>query len=256
MGSLFFDRLKNRLLRVKLNGRDIPPLIREHLCALDHLRLNRPADEFTFVAVDIETTGGDRTRDRMVSIGAVKMENGRVRLGQTFHSFVNPGRDISPESICVHGICPDMVQCASPDREVLSDFLCFLGNGILIAHHAAFDLNFINRLMKLHYGVVLQNLVLDTFFLSRYLLMLSHYGTLRRHLKLPGPGIPPGLEPAERRFDLDTVTGMLGIPVYHRHTALGDALAAAMILQQIMAAFSESGNGTLATLIQHGKLQS
>lgn len=254
MASLFFDRLKNRLLRMKLKGRDIPPLVRENLCALDHLRLNRPADDFTYVAVDIETTGGNRTRDRMVSIGALKIENGRVRLGQTFHSLVNPGRDISPESICVHGICPDMVQCAPLDREMLIGFLSFLGNGILIAHHAAFDLNFINRLMKLQYGFVLQNLVLDTFSLSRYHLMLRHYGTLRQRFKLPGPGIPPGLEPAARRFDLDTVTGLLGIPVYHRHTALGDALAAAMIFQQIVVAFSESGKGTLGTLMQHGKL--
>ncbi len=227
-------RLYNRWLRIRLSRRELPPLARANLRVLDNLRPGAPALEQRYVVVDLETTGMDPHKDRVVSVGAFRVVGGRVRLGEVFSELVNPGRDIPPESIKVHAIVPGMTRDARPAWEVFDDFLEFLGDDILVAHHARFDLFFINWVMRQRYGFRLQNLVVDTVLMCRNALLEPD---------------PYGVRRGAKRCSLDALVERYGIELPERHTALGDALATALILQRLLPELARAGWSTLKELV-------
>jgi DNA polymerase-3 subunit epsilon len=213
-------KLLNKLLKAELtvSGRlcKLPPQAAANLQALDHLRPRRPALGYDYVVVDLETTGLDLRQDRVVSVGAVRVVEGRVRLGDHFFEMINPGRDIPPEAIKIHGITPTMITQARLADAVFDDFLAYLGRDILVAHYAAFDRHFINLAMLVKYGFFLQNLVLDTVCLAERVVL---------------PSDPYGIRTSKGACSLEALVSRFGLPQPDRHTSLGDALTTAMILQ-------------------------
>ncbi len=231
--SLLKARLRNWILKTRLRGRRLPPLAAANLEALAGLEPNAPALGCSYVVIDLETTGLDPLRDRVVSVGAVRVRQGRVCLGDRFHELINPGRDVSPDSVKVHGITPQMLAGARHALEAFDDFLVYLGRDILVAHYASFDLRFINRTMRARYGFPLQNLVLDT---------------LRLCENVVFPSDPYGINSDKKRCGLDALAGRFGLPQPERHTALGDALTTAMILQRMLNDLAKKGGGSLRQL--------
>jgi DNA polymerase-3 subunit epsilon len=225
-----YARLKNQWLRRRLAGRDLPPAAWCALCAPDALAPDRPALSFRFVVVDLETTGLDLKTDRVISVGAFRIENGRIRLGDSFHELVDPGRDIPAESILVHGIVPDRIENARPAWAVFDDFIDYLGQDVLVAHHARFDLYFLNRVMRRRYGFKIQNPVLDTILMCRH--------------ALPDPDFI-GVQREARRCSLDALIQHFNLDVPERHTALGDALATALIFQRLAPLMIRAGYQTM-----------
>jgi len=237
--NLFLARLRNRWLKARLRGKTLHPSARKNLTALDHLELFHKARSCRYVVVDLETTGLSLTHDRVVSVGAFRIVEGRIRLGEVFSELVNPGRNIPPASIKVHGIVPDMVMDARPAREVLDAFLTFLGADILVAHHASFDLYFINKVMRQAHGFSVQNLVLDTV-------------ALCREIAFPPHRYPYGIHLNNMKCSLDAIADHFDIEVYQRHTAVGDALATAMVFQRILAQIEKRRSGLLRDLVKAG----
>ena len=233
--SFFKAKLKNRILRARLGGRELPPLAAANLRALDRLDPASPALDHSFVVIDLETTGLDPASDRVVSVGAVRIQEGRVRLGDRFAELINPGRDIPPESIKIHGIKPDMIEKARRAAEVFQDFLDFLAGDILVAHYAAFDLHFINRTMRGLYGFPLQNLVLDTVLMCQALVL---------------PSDPYGINRNQARCSLEELATRFGLPQGGRHSSLGDALLTAMILQRLLGRLEQVGPARLRDLMR------
>jgi DNA polymerase III subunit epsilon len=253
MGKLFTARIRNRLLRLRLGKTALAPAAAANIKALDDLDGSRPAGGYTYTVVDIETTGLDLKRSRILSIGAFKLMAGRIHLGRMFDRLVNPGRHIPPASITVHGIVPAMVASAPGGPETLDAFLRYLGNDILVAHNARFDLNFLNRLMRASHGFPLQNLTIDTLPLCENLLLPKICRPLPRQPKLLGRG---AVNPANRqnRKSLEEIAHHLGIKIHRRHTAVGDALATAMIFQRGLATLDGRGRGRLKDLIRVGAI--
>lgn len=99
--------------------------------------------ETTFVVVDLETTGGSSTDDRITEIGAVKIRGGQV-LGE-FATLVDPGRSIPPQIVALTGITSAMVYDAPPIEEVLPAFAEFARGSLLVAHNARFDMGFLRK---------------------------------------------------------------------------------------------------------------
>ena len=232
--NLWQAKLANRLARTRLARRKLAPEVRQNLLALEGKSRREMAISQRYVVVDLETTGLDHAKDRVVSVGAFRVVEGKIRLGEVFSELANPGRGIPVESIKVHGITPDNIRHARPAWEVFRDFLGFLGHDILVAHHARFDLFFLNRVMRAQYGMHLQNLVVDTVLMCRAI-----------HIEPD----PYGQKKGAKRCSLDVLAARYGLEVPERHTALGDALATALILQRLLPDMAAGGWRTLGDLI-------
>lgn len=234
----FIAFLRNRWLRYRLKSTALAPVAQINLDALTHVKLTDQAQSCRYVVVDLETTGFDLKHDRVVSIGAFRVVEGRIRLGDTFCELVNPNRNIPASSIKIHGIVPDMVADARPFGDVFDDFLEYLGVDIVVAHHASFDMQFLNRVMRAKYGFELQNLILDTVPMCREILFK------------PGIRYPFGIDLDSRQYSLDKVAKVLGIDIPMRHSALGDSLATAMIFQRVLSRLVKKGGGLLRDLVK------
>ena len=233
--SLTKAKLLNKALRFKLRSRELPDLAKANLTALDHLDPSRPVRDYSFVVMDLETTGLSIETDRVVSVAAVRMQKGQVLLGDSFTELINPGRDIPAESIKIHGIKPDQVAGARHASEVFQDFLAWLGRDIVVAHYAEFDLHFTNFTMQRLYQFKLQNLVIDLVRMCQGVVL---------------PSDPYGINRNRHRCGLDDLAERFGLSGAERHTAAGDALVSALVFQRMLALMEQKGQARLKDLIR------
>ncbi len=129
--------------------------------------LGTPLCDVTFCVVDLETTGGDRHHDGITEIGAVKVRGGEC-LG-TFQTLVNPGRAIPPRITVLTGLTDGLVATAPRIEPVLPTFLEFLGDAVLVAHNAAFDVGFLQAALDRAGRERWRGTVVDTVALARRL---------------------------------------------------------------------------------------
>lgn len=128
-----------------------------------------------YVVFDLETTGISSAYDEVIEISGVKVRGGRVI--DEYTSLVNPGRSIPRGASQVNGITDEMVRNSPLSRDVLMEFLKFLGDDVLVGHNIhSFDMRFIYRDTEKYYGRVPGNDYIDTLAVARnYLPQLSHY---------------------------------------------------------------------------------
>lgn len=170
----------------------------------------QPAPMHEWIVFDTETTGLSPATDRIVSIGAVLVSGNSVPLTTTHEWFIRVENQ-TREGVAVHGIL--ILEDFQSEEEVLLQWLIFIQNRTLIAHHAAFDTSIVNHALQRHFGIKMKNKVLDTAHLA---IKNDYYGRI------------PDAYPTER-YTLDFLLKRYNIPVQDRHTALGDALATALL---------------------------
>lgn len=149
--------------------------------------LGTPLIATTFVVLDLETTGLSPATDRITEIGAVKVCGGEV-LGE-LRTFVHPGRPIPPAITAVTGITDAMVRDAPPIAVVLPVVVDFLGDAVLVAHNAGFDVGFLRAAAAAAGVPAPAPVVVDTARLARRVLKdeVRNYrlATLAAHLRAP-----------------------------------------------------------------------
>jgi len=183
--------------------------------------------EGTYVVFDIETTGFSAVTDRIIEIGAVKVEDGKIT--DKFSTFVNPKRPIPFRITELTGITDEMV-IDSPDIEtILPQFIKFIGDAVLVAHNASFDVGFIEQNCK-RQKIEADFTYVDTVALARVLL------------------------PALNRFKLDTVAKALNISLENHHRAVDDAGCTAEIFVKFVQMLKERELTTLAKVNEFGNL--
>ncbi|KPF67239.1 hypothetical protein IP84_13920 [beta proteobacterium AAP99] len=172
------------------------------------------AEAQRWVVLDVETTGLDSGRDNLLSIGAVALIDGRIDLADSFEIHVRPPSVSSKDNVLVHGIGHGTQQRAADPKEALPRFLDYIGTAPLVAYHAAFDQAFLARAIKVQVGLPFSNAWVDLAELA--------------------PAALPKVAGEIGGRALDHWLAHFGIPVAGRHTAAGDALATAMLLQRVL----------------------
>lgn len=136
----------------------------------------------TYVVFDLETTGlYPNSGDSIIEIGAVKISNGEII--DRYDELINPGRLLNEEIIKITGINNEMLVGKRNEEEALRDFIKWVGNTPLVAHNAKFDISFIDIAFSKYNLGVLNNVVIDTLGLSRYLESKERYHNLATLVK-------------------------------------------------------------------------
>ena len=166
----------------------------------------------TFVVFDIETTGFSAVNDRIIEIGAVKVENGVIT--EKFSEFVNPERPIPFEIEKLTSINDRMVEDAPNISVILPKFMDFCGDSVLVAHNADFDTGFIRHNCEV-LGLPYDYTYVDTLGIARSFL--------------------EGL----KNYKLDTVVEAMGCTLANHHRAVDDAGATADVFVRFLERFKK-----------------
>jgi len=197
-----------------------------------------PISDVRYVVVDTELTGLDEKKDSIVSIGAVRMVGGTIRLGEQFYRLVSPKTELKADSVCIHEIMPSDVAEQPRIETALAEFLDFAGNDVLVGHFISIDLLFLDREMKRIHGHSLANPVLDTF---------SIYEWLRKRGRSRDCFSSPSGE-----YRLYDIIQCFGIPVSGAHNAIMDAFATAQLLQRLIPLLAGAGALDIGGLLKIG----
>lgn len=219
---------------------DLTPQQARRLAAWQALpvpRQDQPIGASRYVVVDVESSGLNTARDRLIAIGAVAVTNGRIRLGDSLEIVLQQAQASAKDNILIHGIGGTAQREGVPPADALLSFLEYLGKDALIAFHVAFDQAMINRAMKTWLGLAFQHAWADLAYVA--------------------PALHPRI--ARRYRTLDDWMGRFQIGNYARHNALADALSTAelfLVLQPQLASRGATRFRDVKALEQAWKRQS
>ena len=165
-------------------------------------------DSARYVVVDVETTGLDLVRDRLIAIGACVVEGCEVVVADSFEIVLRQDRVSTKDNILIHGIGGEAQREGEDPQQALVRFLDFLGKSPLVAFHVTFDQTMIKKAVKEYLGFEFKHPWLDLAYVM--------------------PSLLP--EYARRYRALDDWSGHFRINNFARHSALADALATAQLL--------------------------
>ena len=200
---------------------------------LPRAALGTPVTETRCVVVDVETSGLNLMEDRLISIGAVAVVNGKIALGDSFYVVLQQQAASEKGNILVHGIGTTAQLEGAQPVEALLAFLDYLGKAPLVAFHVTFDETMIRRALREYLGFSFKHPWLDLAYVM--------------------PGLNPPL--ARKYRALDDWIGHFGIRIDARHNALADALATAQLFQVALAQADNKNIADIAGLRDLEKAQ-
>lgn len=171
-----------------------------------------PLASAQWVAIDCETSGLDPARDRLLSVGAVRVRAGRIELGTRFGALVRQSAPSEPANILVHGIGGDTQLSGAPADEVMRALVAYVGDAVPVGFHAPFDAA-----------------------------VLARHGFRARERWVDLAAAAPALFPGRKASALEEWLAAFGIAVHARHDALGDAFSTAQLLLVILAEAQRQG---------------
>jgi DNA polymerase-3 subunit epsilon len=205
-----------------------PEFWKKHIDTVKNSRNYSNYESIRFVCLDTETTGFDYENDRILCIGAVAIKNNKILVADSFEVYIQ--QDVfNKETVKIHGIRRNGTEKKVSEKEALIQFLEYLDNAVIIAHHTKFDITMINNALKrLNIGPI-KSKQLDTNFI---------------HKKItPGNWF-------KKLYSLDELCEIYNIKMHDRHTALGDALLTAYVFIKITFKYKKNNVLNLTNLIK------
>lgn len=195
------------------------PLLARYLEACAGLATGR-IDNTPLIAVDLELTGRDTDRDRIVAMGWTEIDGGRIRIGSSRHLLIRPPpgaeRGVGRSAV-IHELRDSDIALGVPIETALQALFTAAQGRVWVFHHAELDASFLQHACLGWAGVAPRFIALDT-------LRIEH--RLRRRREQP---VRPG------DLQLDKLRSRYGLPRYAAHNALNDAVACAELLLAIVA---------------------
>ena len=176
---------------------------------------DKKIDEEEFVVFDIETTGLNSHTNEIIEIGAVKIKAGRIV--DRYSQLINPGRPIPYHITEITSITDEQVANEPKIDEVIGKFVDFIGDAVLVAHNAPFDMGFIKRDIKKYLNIDLECSVIDTLQMAR------------------------DLFPDLKKYGLGDLNKTLGLALEKHHRAVDDSQATANMFIIFLDKYKEKG---------------
>ncbi|MGO4921034.1 3'-5' exonuclease [Maribacter spongiicola] len=192
---------------------------------------NKNFEDLVFVVLDTETTGFSFDEDRILSIGAVKIKRETLSVQEVFDIYLAQEK-FSKDTVHVHGLLKNGQRDCISEILALEKFLEYVGNAIIVAHHAGFDMGMLNTALERNGLPKLKNTVLDTGVIYKKTLIKSY------------------LVQPKTNYSLDELADKFSISKKDRHTALGDAYITAVAFLKIISRLKEKKNFSLKYLIR------
>ena len=190
-------------------------------------------NQVRFVVLDTETTGFDYLHDRILCIGALSLYNKNIAINQSLELYVKQ-EHYNAETAEIHGILKNGGAAYISEEEALKQFLGYLKNAVIVAHHAIFDINMINKALQRQGLPKLKNKYLDTSNLYKKTLLNSNVFKKKEH------------------YSLDELAEKYDISKKDRHTAIGDAYITAIAFLKIKGRLKGKGQLKLKDLLKMG----
>lgn len=193
--------------------------------------LLRPHYQTRYIVVNVESSGLDMNRDRLISIGAVAVVNGVIDFQDVFETILRQDEVSTTDNILIHGIGGSAQRAGIDPPDALLAFLHYCAKAPLVAYHAVFDQTMIDRALQRHLGVALAATWIDLAWVMPDLFR----------------------ERIDAQVALDEWLELFGIENIQRHNAVSDALATAMLLQAAIARGAGRGAKTAASFVDTEK---
>ncbi len=174
------------------------------------------------VIIDVETTGLDYTKEKIIEFAGVKLVNGKIK--EKFETLINPHQHIRKSSQAIHGICEDDLADAPEEEEIYPQIFEFIGEAPIVAHNAIFDFSFLNKTSKRLYNKPLENNYIDTQMMFKE------------------------VYPQYESCGLDCLVSVFQGTNEKRHRAMGDAMALAQCYPKLKALYYQKYNWQLSQI--------
>lgn len=180
-----------------------------------------------FVVFDTETTGLNTKNHRILSIGCVAIKDFEIKVSDQLETYVKQD-NFNSETVKIHGLLKEGRLTKIEEKDAIINFLAYIKDAVLVAHHAAFDVAMINAALKRLDLPKLKNKVLDT-------------GHLFQKTKR---------DKSKRHFSLDDLAKRFNIPLHDRHTASGDAYITSVLFLKIISKLNMNKDLKLKDLLR------
>ncbi|MFD1292421.1 PolC-type DNA polymerase III [Lutibacter holmesii] len=205
-----------------------PEFWKNYISKVENCKKYASLNDIRFVALDTETTGFDYENDRILCIGAVAIKANSILVSDSFEIYIQ--QDVfNKETVKIHGIRKNGKEVKVTEQEALIQFLAYLDDAVIVAHHTNFDVTMINRaLERLNVGPLISK-QLDTNYIYKKIFCPTDF---------------------KKIFTLDELCEIYSIKMHDRHTASGDALLTAQLFLKLIARFKKNHGVNLNNLIQ------
>ena len=174
------------------------------------------------VVIDVETTGLDYTREKIIEFAGVKLVDGKIK--DTFETLINAHQHIRKSSQAIHGISQEDLEGAPEEEDIYPQIFEFIGDADIVAHNAIFDFSFLNRVSKRLYDKVLENNYIDTQMMFKE------------------------IYPQFESCGLDCLVSTFNATINNRHRAMGDAMALAQCYPKLKKMYYQKYNWQLSQI--------